>query len=123
MQLTPRRDVTLRPDPQCWGHGIWNWVEDGVGTPTANYPFVKEANADALAWGRLLIQTRFVGSVTSGPCTWRQCVRPGVGPDPSIISMSTDLMTGLFVAPKGQPAEGSVPSTFHFLDVLAGFRR
>jgi hypothetical protein len=83
----------------CWGGGgLWEWTQDdNVGTPSPNYPYAKEANADAAVWGRLLLRTRYIGSVTTWPCFWRHCVRPGATPIATVAAMSSDLTAGLFV--------------------------
>jgi hypothetical protein len=56
-------------DYYCWGNGIWE-IADGPlgaakGKPSANYPFVVIANADAQKWGTMLIKSRHVGVIYS----------------------------------------------------------
>ena len=60
-------------DYYCWGNGIWE-LDDGPlghakGKPSANYPFVVIANADAQKWGTMLIKSRFVGVIYSNQTT------------------------------------------------------
>ena len=56
-------------DYYCWGHGIWDMAEPSQvaakGKPSANYPFVVVANADAMKWGTMLIKSRHVGAIYS----------------------------------------------------------
>ena len=62
-----------------WGGGaLWEW-DDGVGKPSPNYPIAKEANADAVVWGKLLLSTKNIGTLTTGPCDGRHCMHPSTG--------------------------------------------
>eukprot|EP01043_Picozoa_sp_COSAG02_P054718 COSAG02_NODE_6240_length_3706_cov_2.443027_1_plen_1151_part_00 len=90
-------------DYYCWGHGIWEMASPiqtaAKGSPSANYPFVKVANADAVRWGNMLIKSRHVGVIYSNQTNAKTAgAQPGVAPAPSlpVTKADSDLIIGVF---------------------------
>ena len=96
-------------DYYCWGHGIWEMAEPSQvaakGKPSANYPFVVIANADAQKWGTMLIKSRHVGVIYSNQTAMdevdtstREEQPLGVAPASNlpVVQADDDLLIGVF---------------------------
>ncbi len=104
----------------CWGGGVWWYNQDPTkpGKPTPTFQTVVEANADASAWGDELLAGgfRFVGALHTGFTNERD---GGGGPsdDAVVVSMSDDLLVGVFVPPDAEEntAVADAPSAYLFV--------
>lgn len=96
-------------DYYCWGHGIWEMAEPlqvaAKGKPSANYPFVVVANADARKWGSMLIKSRHVGVIYTNQTAMEKADTSlheadslGVAPAVNlpVIQADDDLLIGVF---------------------------